>query len=69
MAAIEVKISCLVQTKELKGLIEFSKEHNPKRSIVISLETKKRLINASGVKILIYPIKNFLEELWNGKIF
>ena len=69
MAAIEVKISCLVQTKELKGLIEFSKEHNPKRSIVISLETKKRLITASGVKILIYPVKNFLEELWNGKIF
>lgn len=69
MAAIEVKISSLVQTKELKGLIEFSKDHNPKHSIVVSLESSKRLITASGVQILIYSVKDFLEELWNGRIF
>lgn len=69
MAAIEVKISSLVQTKELKGLIEFSKENNPKYSIVVSLESRRRLVTTSGVQILIYPVKDFLEELWNGKIF
>ena len=60
MDAREVKINSLVQTKEL---IEFSKDHNPKHSIIVILEISKFLITASGVQIFVYPIKDFREEL------
>lgn len=39
-----------------------------KRSIIVSMEDNKRLIQYDGFNIEIYPIKQFLQELWEGKI-
>lgn len=66
--AIEVKISSLVQKKELRGLIEFTKEHSPKHSIVVSLEPNKRTLTIDDKKITIYPVEDFLSDLWQGLI-
>lgn len=66
--AIEVKISSLVQKQDLRGLIEFTKEHNPQLSIVVSLEPNKRILTIGDKKIIIYPVEEFLSELWEGLI-
>ncbi|MFA4891518.1 MAG: DUF4143 domain-containing protein [Candidatus Gracilibacteria bacterium] len=62
--AIEVKGSLEVQPRHLKGLKAFSEEYHTKRSIVVSLDSRPRLIS----KIEIIPIHDFLKELWEGKI-
>jgi len=64
--AIEVKISECVDKKDLKGIIAFAKEHSPERAIVVSLDSKKRHLE-DGIEI--YPIQEFLQELWSGKVF
>ncbi|MCC8376964.1 MAG: AAA family ATPase [Rickettsia endosymbiont of Graphium doson] len=68
-AAIEVKISSSVHKKELNSIIEFTKEYNPKHSIVVSLEENKRVIKFDDQKIIIYPVEEFLSDLWNGLLF
>jgi len=68
-AAIEVKISGSVQKKELKGLIEFTEEYTPTHSIVVSLEANKRVLQSEDRKIIIYPVEEFLSDLWNGLLF
>lgn len=68
-AAIEVKISACVQKKELKGIIEFTKEYNPVHSIVVSLEENKRILKYEDRTITIYPVEEFLADLWNGLLF
>lgn len=62
--AIEVKGSLEVQPRHLKGIKAFHEEYRTKKSIIISLDKKPRLIS----KIEIMPIYDFLEKLWNGKI-
>lgn len=66
--AIEVKISEPIERRDIKGLIEFSKEHHPERRIVVSLEPRKRIMNVDGVTLEIFPIEEFLQDLWGGKI-
>lgn len=68
-AAIEVKISSSVYKKELNSIIEFTKEYNPKHSIVVSLEENKRVIKFDDQKVIIYPVEEFLSDLWNGLLF
>ncbi len=63
--AIEVKISECVHKSDIKGLIEFTKEHVPSRSIAVSLDSRKRIVED---KIEIYPVYEFLQDLWSGKI-
>ncbi|MCC8370895.1 MAG: hypothetical protein LN566_06155 [Rickettsia endosymbiont of Stiretrus anchorago] len=58
-----------VHKKELNSIIEFTKEHNPKHSIVVSLEENKRVIKFDDQKIIIYPVEEFLSDLWNGLLF
>lgn len=67
--AIEVKISSQIQKKELKGIIEFTKEYSPIHSIVVSLENNKRIIKCDDQIITIYPVEEFLSDLWNGLLF
>lgn len=67
--AIEVKISSSIPKKELKNIMEFTKEFNPKHSIVVSLEENKRIIKFADQKIVIYPVEEFLSDLWNGLLF
>lgn len=69
MAAIEVKISSIINLKEIKGIIEFSKEYKPNYSIVVSLESNKRIIKNGEQEILIYPVEEFLLDLWKGLLF
>ncbi|MBI2463475.1 ATP-binding protein [Candidatus Peregrinibacteria bacterium] len=62
--AIEVKGNHFIQPHHLKGLTAFSDEYKTKKTIVISLDPKPRMIN----HIEILPVKNFLDALWSGKI-
>jgi predicted AAA+ superfamily ATPase len=66
--AVEVKISESVHRADLSGLIAFTKEHRPQKSIVASLDRHRRAINVDDLKIDVYPIKDFLNELWSGGI-
>ena len=69
MVAIEVKISSIINLKEIKGIIEFSKEYKPNYSIVVSLESNKRIIKNGEQEIIIYPVEKFLLDLWKGLLF
>lgn len=62
--AIEIKSSEEVQSRHLRGLKAFKEEHPEARLIVVSLDANPRLFN--GVEI--WPAKQFLEQLWAGKI-
>jgi len=62
--AIEVKGSHEIKNKHLTGLKAFKEEQKPRRTIVVSLDPKPRLMN--GIEIL--PWQIFFEELWAGKI-
>ncbi len=66
--AIEVKLDTAVPGVALKGLIAFAEEYQPKRSIVVSLDRTKRLINTPHGPIEIIPWKEFLAALWSGQI-
>lgn len=63
--AIEVKASQRVTTKHEKALSALSEEITLKRKIIICNESTKR-ISDSGVEI--YPVEDFLSELWDGRI-
>ena len=68
--AIEVKISNLVKKDKLKGIIAFSEEHKPEQAIVVSLDSLRRRIPvADGTDIIIMPWQEFLDKLWEKKIF
>ena len=62
--AVEIKSCSEVQSRHLKGLKAFKEEHPDARLIVVSLDANPRLFN--GVEI--WPIKQFFEQLWAGKI-
>ena len=64
--AIEVKSSTKIFSQHLKGLREVNKEHEVKKSIIVCLEPKKRKITDN---IFIYPVNDFIKDLWNRKIF
>lgn len=67
--AIEVKISSSPHKSDLKGIIAFQEEHNPKKAIVVSLVPKPRLLQLeSGAEILILPWNIFLDRLWAQEI-
>jgi predicted AAA+ superfamily ATPase len=61
--AIEVKGTSEVKPHHLKGIKAFQEEFKPRRSIVVSLDRRPRLVG----KIEILPWKVFLEELWDSK--
>lgn len=67
--AIEVKISSRVEKSDVKGLAAFAEEHKPSKALVISLDSREREIDlGNNVKARVLPYKNFLEQLWTGKI-
>ncbi len=63
--AIEVKATELVQSKHLRGLKALKEEGLTSRHIVVSQDTKCRIIE-DGIEIL--PWKNFIELLWSDQI-
>lgn len=66
--AIEVKISSSIQKDDLKGLIAFQREHNPKKSVLVCIEDVHRHIKTEVGVIEIIPFDQFLKHLWNGEI-
>lgn len=63
--AIEVKISNNPRKTDYKGLLTYSKDHNPRLAIVVCLASEPR---KTSDNILVLPWKNFLNDLWAGKI-
>ncbi len=62
--AIEVKGGNRVDLRDLKGLRQFTTEYSPRLTIVVCNETTKRIHD----KMIIFPWKEFLYDLWAGKI-
>jgi hypothetical protein len=60
--AIEVKGTDFVQNKHLKGLKAISEEIKFKHKLVVSMDSKPRLVD--GITIL--PYREFLNNLWGG---
>jgi len=61
---IEVKGSQRINKTDLHAVNAFIEEYSPKKAIVVCNEKKERVCG----KIKIIPWRNFLSELWNGKI-
>jgi uncharacterized protein len=62
--AIEVKSSGNASAQNLKGLVHYVNSYTPRRAIVVTNEAVRRKI---GV-IEFIPWRDFLEDLWAGKI-
>lgn len=68
-AAIEVKLSKLVDKTDIKGLLAFQEEYKSKKNYVVSLDSsKRRMALKNGSAIMVLPYKDFLEMLWTGEI-
>jgi predicted AAA+ superfamily ATPase len=67
--AIEVKISNTVSKTELRGLVAFCEEHQPKKAYVVSQDMRARKLNFDmPTEIMILPWREFLKMLWAGEI-
>ncbi|MBX9587597.1 MAG: AAA family ATPase [Gammaproteobacteria bacterium] len=66
--AIEVKINDILKKSNLKGLHAFQESYRPKKSIVVNTSPRRRKLTDSGQDIDVYPWREFLEDLWAGKI-
>ena len=62
--AIEFKSSAEVRSAQLKGLRAFREEHPGVKCLVVSRETFPRLMD--GVEI--WPVRDFLNSLWDGNV-
>ncbi|MCR9191472.1 MAG: DUF4143 domain-containing protein [Gammaproteobacteria bacterium] len=66
--AIEVKISANIQLTDLKGLVSFCEDYQPRHAVVVCQAPRKRILATIGkTPIEILPWKDFLEHLWSGK--
>lgn len=62
--AVEVKATQKVGSRDLRGLEAFALEKTIKQSILVSLDPLA--IQQSGIRCM--PVKQFLSELWSGKL-
>ena len=62
--AIEVKGTSRVDTRDLKPLYAFKEEYSPRKTIVVCNEKVRRIHE----HITVMPWKEFLYDLWEGKI-
>lgn len=67
--AIESKMTPLVQKRDIQGLLSFKKNHPEARLYIVSLEPRPRLMTVDGVSIHVMPLRMFLENLWQGRIW
>ena len=63
--ALEVKTTEQVAPHHLRGVHAFLEEYHPKRTIVVSFDSHPRLIGS----ITVLPWRDFLTQLWEGKLF
>ena len=62
--AIEVKGASRIEKKDLRPLNAFIEEYSPRKAMVVCNEREERVHG----KIRIVPYRNFLQDLWEGKI-
>lgn len=62
--AIEVKSSDNVTSSDTKGLKAFGEEYPDAKLILLSMEERPRMMN--GIEI--WPVEQFLQRLWDGKM-
>ncbi len=62
--AIEVKGTARIDRRDLRSLIAFTEEYSPRKALVVCNEREERIHGA----IRIMPFRNFLRDLWEGKI-
>lgn len=68
--AIEVKLSAQVHQQDLKGLIAFCEEHPKAQAIVVSQDSRARMLKINeNLTISILPWQIFLKNLWAGEVF
>jgi hypothetical protein len=65
--AIETKISSNIQLNELRGLVAFCEDYQPRHAIVVCNVPRKRLITTGKVNIEVLPWEEFLKNLWAGR--
>jgi predicted AAA+ superfamily ATPase len=66
--AIETKISAKIDLIDLKGLIAFCEDYQPRHALVVCQAPRKRIIATMGkTPIEVLPWKDFLENLWMKK--
>ena len=58
-----------INSKHLKGLLEFKKDHNSFKLNVICLEARKRITKIESHEVIIWPVQEFLESLWNNQLW
>lgn len=63
LLAVEVKAKNNVSRRDLRGICALKEEKKIAKYVVVSLETRPRLVN----NIHILPWKDFLLQLWDGK--
>lgn len=63
--AVEIKGSSRVHEGDLRGLRKLCEDGPVKRVLMVSLEREPRQITK---EIMVYPWKQFLEELWEGEL-
>lgn len=66
--AIECKISNHIQKRDLSGLFAFKKDFPKAELFLVCLESAMRIMTIDEIKVKIYPVKQFLDDLWSGKI-
>lgn len=62
--AIEVKSADNVTSSDTKGLKAFGEEHPDAKLILLSMEERPRMMN--GIEV--WPVEQFLQRLWDGKM-
>ena len=67
--AIEVKIATQVVPADIKGLIAFQQEHQPKIACVVcQVPQHRKLTISENQHVDVLPWQKFLDLLWQGKI-
>jgi len=62
--AIEVKGSSRIENKHLRSLKAFMETYSPRNAMLVCNEKQERVVG----KIRIIPWRNFLQDLWGGRI-
>ncbi len=66
--AIETKISSNIDLSDIKGMVAFCEDYQPKHAIVVCQAPRKRIIATIGkTTIVVLPWKQFLNHLWDGQ--
>lgn len=63
-AAIEVKGAGRLHPGDMKPLLAFVEEYSPRIAIIVCNEKRRRIHD----KVWVLPWRDFLDDLWNGKI-